>query len=88
MGAAILIAMGYSAQEAMHLVRRQRPVADPQAWHIQKQILRFESQWQNNTNPEKFLDRLRERYSMLMVSVISQAVLYFGLAKGPLGKRL
>ena len=88
MGAAILVAMGHSAQEAIHLIRTQRMVADPQAWHIQKQILRFESHWQDNTNSERFLDRLCERYSALMVSVISQTVLYFRLDKGPLGKRL
>ena len=45
MGAAILIGMGHSADEAMELIVRQRPVADPGAWHIRRQIRRFERSW-------------------------------------------
>jgi protein tyrosine phosphatase (PTP) superfamily phosphohydrolase (DUF442 family) len=45
MASAILIAMGYPAEEAMDLVVEKRPVADPRAWHIQRQIRRFEKRW-------------------------------------------
>jgi protein tyrosine phosphatase (PTP) superfamily phosphohydrolase (DUF442 family) len=45
MASAILIAMGHSAEEAMDLVVEKRPVADPRAWHIQRQIRRFEKRW-------------------------------------------
>lgn len=41
MGAAILIAQGYSAEEAMQLIKRSRPAADPGAWHIRWRIKRF-----------------------------------------------
>jgi len=46
MGSCILIGMGYTADEAMGLIREQRAVADPYAWHIQRQIRRFEEEWQ------------------------------------------
>ncbi len=46
MGAAILIARGRSAAEAMALIRARRPKADPQAWHIRRQIHKFEAAWQ------------------------------------------
>jgi protein tyrosine phosphatase (PTP) superfamily phosphohydrolase (DUF442 family) len=45
MASAILIGMGYSAEQAMDLVVEKRPVADPRAWHIQRQIRRFEKHW-------------------------------------------
>ena len=45
MGAAILIAKGFSADEAMRLLRQQRRLADPQAWYIRRQIKKFEKQW-------------------------------------------
>ena len=45
MASCILIAMGYSAEEAMHLIKERREVADPYAWHIQRQIMRFEKYW-------------------------------------------
>ena len=47
MGAAILIAMGHSADEAMRLLSARRKKADPQAWHIRRQIKRFEKKWQS-----------------------------------------
>lgn len=47
MGAAVLIAQGYSAREAMRLIKARRPVADPDAWHIRRQILKFEHAWEN-----------------------------------------
>jgi dual specificity MAP kinase phosphatase len=48
MGAAILIAMGYSAKDAMRLLKAKREVADPQAWHIQWRIREFEKYWHKN----------------------------------------
>ena len=45
MGAAILIGMGYSADEAMHLLRSKRTRAQPQAWYIKRQIRKFERLW-------------------------------------------
>jgi hypothetical protein len=46
MGAAILIAMGHSADEAMGLLRSRRETADPEAWHIRWRIVKFEKHWQ------------------------------------------
>jgi protein-tyrosine phosphatase len=48
MGAAILIAQGYSPEEAMLLIKKKRQNADPDAWYIKRQILRFASQWNNH----------------------------------------
>ncbi len=45
MAAAILIAMGHRADEAMHLLRSRRRVADPHARHIRRQIFEFERRW-------------------------------------------
>jgi len=45
MGAAILIAMGHSAQDAMQLLRARRRIADPYIWYIQRRIKLFEKQW-------------------------------------------
>ena len=41
----ILIAKGYTADEAMTLVKAKRAVADPDAPHIQRQIRKFEGRW-------------------------------------------
>ena len=41
MGAAILIAQGYPAEEALLLIKQRRPGADPGAWYIKRRILRF-----------------------------------------------
>jgi hypothetical protein len=49
MGAAILIAMGQSAQEAMQLLRARRSAAEPQAWHIQWRIRQFEKHWHKHS---------------------------------------
>lgn len=43
MASCILIGLGYSADDAMDLISRKRGVADPYAWHIQRQIRRFEA---------------------------------------------
>ena len=46
MGAAVLIAQGYSPQEAMEVVKANRPVADPGVFYIRNRILRFARQWE------------------------------------------
>ena len=45
MGAAILIALGYNPQEAVELIKIQRPIADPDAFYIRKRIFRFAQVW-------------------------------------------
>lgn len=45
MGSCVLIAMGYTADEAMQLISERREVADPYAWHIQRVIRKFENEW-------------------------------------------
>jgi len=46
MACCILIGLGYSAEDAMKLVKEKRPAADPGAWHIQRRICKFEQRWQ------------------------------------------
>lgn len=53
MAAAILIAKGYSADEAMALIARRRPKADPYAGHIERQIKKFEAAWQSRTSGDR-----------------------------------
>jgi hypothetical protein len=48
MASAILIAMSYSAEEAMGLISERREVADPRIWYIQRRILKFERHWQRH----------------------------------------
>ena len=43
MACCVLIGMGYTADEAMHLVSEKREVADPFAGYIQSRIRKFES---------------------------------------------
>jgi protein tyrosine phosphatase (PTP) superfamily phosphohydrolase (DUF442 family) len=45
MGAAVLIARGFSAEEAMRLIASQRKTADPKVFYIRSRILRFAQQW-------------------------------------------
>ncbi len=45
MGAAILIALGYPAEEAMRQIKQKRSNASPYTWYIKKQILRFANSW-------------------------------------------
>lgn len=44
--AAVLIAQGYSAADAMRLLREKRPVADPNIWYIRHRIENFAREWQ------------------------------------------
>jgi protein-tyrosine phosphatase len=43
--ACVLIGMGYTADEAMQLIKEKRAVADPYAGYIEKRIRKFERQW-------------------------------------------
>lgn len=50
MAAAIMIAQGYSARDAMTRLSAQRASADPQAWYIRRRIEAFERHWRTR-NP-------------------------------------
>ena len=43
--ACVLIAMGYTADDAMQLIKEKRAVADPDARHIQSRIYKFANHW-------------------------------------------
>ena len=45
MGAAILIAQGVDAEQAMRLIKERRPDADPDIFYIRSRILRFEKSY-------------------------------------------
>ena len=45
MGAAILIAQGQSPEQAMELIKQNRPVADPYVFYIRNRIMRFAKKW-------------------------------------------
>lgn len=45
MGAAILIAQGYDPREAMALIKKKRPVADPEIFYIRWRIMQFRRNW-------------------------------------------
>jgi len=47
MGAAILIAQGLSADDAIRLIRDRRAIARPDAWHIRWRIRRFAATWKH-----------------------------------------
>ena len=46
--ACVLIAMGYTVDDAMQLIKEKRAVADPDAKHIQSRIRKFAIQWPPN----------------------------------------
>jgi len=52
MACSVLIGMGYSADEAIQLVKDQRPEADPDRWYIRSRILKFDDYWRE-TNQGK-----------------------------------
>lgn len=45
MGAAILISLGYQAEDAMRLIKERRPKADPYIWYIRRRIEGFARLW-------------------------------------------
>lgn len=46
MASCILISQGETADDAMRLIKEQRPVADPYVGYIQARIRKFEQEWQ------------------------------------------
>ncbi|HTP02084.1 MAG TPA: dual specificity protein phosphatase [Anaerolineales bacterium] len=46
MAASILIAQGLAPEGAMQLIKQQRPIADPQAFHIRRKIMQFAREWE------------------------------------------
>jgi len=53
MASAILIAGGLSAEQAMALISSRRAIADPYAWYIRRQIVKFETSWQASGKAEQ-----------------------------------
>ncbi len=45
MGAAILIAQGQTPEEAMDLIKKQRPISDPGMFYVHRRILQFGRFW-------------------------------------------
>ena len=48
MGSCILIAQGYTAEEAMQLISKRRSFADPKIYYIRTRIIQFAQEWQRN----------------------------------------
>jgi protein-tyrosine phosphatase len=48
MGSCILIAQGYTPEEAMQLISKRRSFADPQIYYIRARIILFAQEWQRN----------------------------------------
>ncbi|NJD58162.1 MAG: hypothetical protein C3F13_03835 [Anaerolineales bacterium] len=48
MGACILIAQGMSPNEAMRLIKEQRPISDLKMWYIYRRIIKFSKSWENS----------------------------------------
>lgn len=48
MAAAVLIGQGYTAEEAMQLIKSKRAKADPYARHIRRRITKFEQIWRKS----------------------------------------
>lgn len=47
MAACILIAQGMSAEQALQLIKRQRPISDLNIWYIKRRIVKFENTWKD-----------------------------------------
>ena len=45
MGAAILIAQGYTPESAMQVIKKQRPISDPDIFYIRRRINQFSRLW-------------------------------------------
>ena len=50
MACCVLIAKGYSANEAMQLAKKRRKAADPYRWYIRSRIEKFELEWLKTSN--------------------------------------
>jgi protein-tyrosine phosphatase len=59
LGVATLIAMEYSLEDALQLVKQKRKVADPHAWYILRRIEHFARTWQQHKSSQlNFYDLL------------------------------
>jgi protein tyrosine phosphatase (PTP) superfamily phosphohydrolase (DUF442 family) len=82
MAAAILIARGLSAPEAMDRLRSQRRVAHPQAWHIRQRIEQFERVWRKQSEQLGPLSQQpREVYSEFITRTLSRVCWRLGLGR-------
>jgi dual specificity MAP kinase phosphatase len=54
LGAVILFALGFTLEEAFHLIKQRRKVADPNVWYIRRRIERFADHWKSD--PQTRLD--------------------------------
>ena len=48
MGSCILIAQGYTAEEAMQLISKRRSFADPNVFYIRARIMQFAREWRGS----------------------------------------
>ncbi len=46
MGACILIAQGMDLEQAMELIKHQRPISDLKMWYIKARLIKFASEWE------------------------------------------
>ena len=53
MAASILIAQGYTSDQAMKLLKEKRPVSSPMLWYVQSRIRKFEQFWTNSKESRK-----------------------------------
>lgn len=88
MAAAVLIAMGHTACQAMEHIRTQRTAADPQAWHISRRIHKFEKCWQNrSTQTTNQVSNMEETYANIATSFVAHIMLYMsGVGQWAFGK--
>lgn len=56
MACCVLIGRGYSADDAMQLVKTKRAVADPDKWYIRRSIRKFETYWLEEREPREDTD--------------------------------
>jgi protein tyrosine phosphatase (PTP) superfamily phosphohydrolase (DUF442 family) len=45
MGTCLLYAQGMGLEDAMKLIKEQRPIADPYIWYIRRRIIKFAHEW-------------------------------------------
>lgn len=79
MVAAILVATGYTADEAIQLLRSQRDVANPQAWHISRRISKFEKLLKNKSN--HIADFVEEIYAEIATTLIANILFHISNIK-------
>jgi len=42
-----LIAQGMTADQAIQLIKQQRPISDLPTWYIKRRIMKFAREWEN-----------------------------------------